>query len=95
MTFRSWHFRRQQIVAGFIVDFYCHKAGMVIEIDGPIHAKREIGDIERTKALTGSADQIASAFSAGLKSPGDTLIKLGSAGDIPYRLGEPLVDPHL
>ena len=44
--------RRQQIMAGFIVDFYCHKAGLVIEIDGPIHDKREIEDYERTKALT-------------------------------------------
>src|SRR3972149_3006786 len=31
------HFRRQQVVAGFIVDFYCHKAGLVIEVDGDIH----------------------------------------------------------
>jgi very-short-patch-repair endonuclease len=28
------HFRRQQVIAGFIVDFYCHKAGLVIELDG-------------------------------------------------------------
>ncbi len=33
----GWHFRRQQIIDGFIVDFYCHKAKLVIEIDGPIH----------------------------------------------------------
>jgi len=25
------HFRRQQVIAGFIVDFYRHKAGLVIE----------------------------------------------------------------
>jgi len=31
------HFRRQQIIAGFIVDFYCHRAGLVIELDGDIH----------------------------------------------------------
>jgi len=31
------HFRRQQIVAGYIVDFYCHGADLVIEVDGPIH----------------------------------------------------------
>ena len=31
------HFRRQQIIAGFIVDFYCHKVGLVIEVDGDIH----------------------------------------------------------
>ena len=31
------HFRRQQAIAGFIVDFYCHKAGLVVEVDGDIH----------------------------------------------------------
>jgi hypothetical protein len=30
-------FRRQQVIQGFIVDFYCHKAGLVIEVDGDIH----------------------------------------------------------
>jgi very-short-patch-repair endonuclease len=24
--------RRQQVIAGFIVDFYCHKAALVIEV---------------------------------------------------------------
>ena len=28
------HFRRQQVIAGFIVDFYCHKSALVIEVDG-------------------------------------------------------------
>ena len=28
------HFRRQQVIAGFIVDFYCHSAGLVTELDG-------------------------------------------------------------
>jgi len=31
------HFRRQQIIAGFIVDYYCHKAALVVEVDGDIH----------------------------------------------------------
>ncbi len=31
------HFRRQQIIDGFIVDFYCHSAGVVVEVDGEIH----------------------------------------------------------
>ena len=25
-------FRRQQVIAGFIVDFYCHKAALVVEV---------------------------------------------------------------
>ena len=28
---------RQRIIDGFIVDFYCHKAKLVIEIDGSQH----------------------------------------------------------
>jgi len=31
------HFRRQQIVAGYIADFYCHTAGIAIEVDGDTH----------------------------------------------------------
>ena len=30
-------FRRQQVIAGFIADFYCHQANLVVEVDGPIH----------------------------------------------------------
>ncbi len=30
-------FRRQQIIGNFIVDFYCHSKGIVIELDGSQH----------------------------------------------------------
>ena len=45
------HFRRQQIIAGFIVDFYCHEAGLVIELDGSIHVKQSVEDVKRDKVL--------------------------------------------
>jgi very-short-patch-repair endonuclease len=45
------HFRRQQIIAGFIVDFYCHKAALVIEVDGDIHDLQQEEDDKREKAL--------------------------------------------
>ena len=48
----GWHFRRQQIISGFIVDFYCHKARLVIEVDGPIHTQQPIEDAAREKALS-------------------------------------------
>lgn len=35
------HFRRQQIISGFIVDFYCHTVGLVIEVDGREHEEPE------------------------------------------------------
>ena len=47
----NWHFRRQQNIDGFIVDFYCHRAGLIIEIDGPIHKKQVIEDNERTRVF--------------------------------------------
>lgn len=47
----GWHYRRQQIIEGFIVDFYCHRAGLVIEVDGPIHARQQAADAERETIL--------------------------------------------
>lgn len=34
-------FRRQHPIRNFIVDFYCHSASLVIEIDGGVHLKEE------------------------------------------------------
>jgi very-short-patch-repair endonuclease len=47
------HFRRQQIIQGFIADFYCHKAGLVIELDGEVHEEetQKESDLMRDKAL--------------------------------------------
>ncbi|TAK31051.1 MAG: DUF559 domain-containing protein [Chloroflexota bacterium] len=45
------HFRRQQVIDGFIVDFYCHAAGLVVEIDGPIHQNQQEYDRERDAIL--------------------------------------------
>ena len=45
------HFRRQQVIAGFIVDFYCHKAGLVVEVDGDIHVIQQEEDVRREKVL--------------------------------------------
>ena len=44
-------FRRQQIIAGFIVDFYCHKAALVVEVDGDIHDLQKEEDERREKVL--------------------------------------------
>ena len=46
------HFRRQQAIAGFIVDFYCHKAGLVIEVDVDIHDLQKEEDERREKVLS-------------------------------------------
>jgi very-short-patch-repair endonuclease len=46
------HFRRQQVIVGFIVDFYCHKAALVVEVDGDIHDLQKDEDARREKVLS-------------------------------------------
>ncbi len=47
----GFHFRRQQVIDGYIVDFYCHAKGLIVEVDGPIHDQQIEYDAERTDAL--------------------------------------------
>ena len=46
-------FKRQEIIGNYIIDFYCVKTKLAIEIDGSQHYDEEglIKDTERTKAL--------------------------------------------
>ena len=46
-------FRRQYVIGNYIVDFYCHKAKLVIELDGSQHCdpKRMEYDRIRTEYL--------------------------------------------
>ena len=47
----GYHFRRQQVIAGFIVDFYCHAAGLAVELDGPVHDRQADYDRDRDRVL--------------------------------------------
>ncbi len=47
----GFHFRRQQVIDGFIVDFYCHAAGLVVELDGGIHERQGDYDAQRDRVL--------------------------------------------
>lgn len=57
-SLRMWkgeglHFRRQVPFGRYIVDFACHGAKLIIELDGSQHAKDDeiVYDAERTKFL--------------------------------------------
>lgn len=39
--FMGLKFRRQHVVEGFVVDFYCHEYKLAIEIDGGIHKEQK------------------------------------------------------
>ena len=50
---RGYKFRRQQPIGSFVVDFYCDEAGLVIEVDGPIHRYQQAADRQRQELLEG------------------------------------------
>jgi very-short-patch-repair endonuclease len=66
----GFHFRRQQVIAGFIADFYCHAAKLVLEVDGGIHKIRTAQDEEKERVFMGKGlkvlripnEQIKKAF---------------------------------
>jgi len=45
----GFKFRRQHPIADFIVDFYCHIAKLVIELDGEIHNNKEQKDYDKAR----------------------------------------------
>lgn len=51
--FMNLKFRRQHVIAPYIMDFYCHELGLVIELDGSQHGADNVieYDAERTKFL--------------------------------------------
>jgi very-short-patch-repair endonuclease len=52
------HFRRQQIIGNYVVDFYCHAAALVVELDGGIHARQIERDRERDEELVSRGMQV-------------------------------------
>ena len=47
----GYKFRRQHPIGSFIVDFYCHEARLIVEVDGESHASQEDYDAARTAWL--------------------------------------------
>jgi len=50
----GYKFRRQHPIHKFIVDFYCHKLKLIIEVDGKYHESegQKNSDLERSELLT-------------------------------------------
>ena len=44
-------FNRQKPIGNYIVDFFCSKLNLVIEVDGESHYKRQQKDLKRQKYL--------------------------------------------
>ena len=48
----GFHFRRQQVIEGYVVDFYCDTAKLAIELDGGVHQEQWKYDESRDKAIS-------------------------------------------
>lgn len=48
----GFKFRDQQVIEGFIIDFYCHSVGLIIEVDGRIHRMQQNYDTERDRSFS-------------------------------------------
>ncbi len=49
--FLNLKFRRQHLISGYIIDFYCSELNLAIEIDGPVHLRQIKEDAERQKNI--------------------------------------------
>ena len=49
--FDRFKFRRQTPIAGYIADFYCARARLIIELDGESHVGKDAYDDNRQRAL--------------------------------------------
>jgi very-short-patch-repair endonuclease len=85
-------FRRQQVIAGFIVDFYCASRRLALELDGAPHDHPDQAehDVRRTQALQKRTIQVLRLRNDQLDEP--TLLELLA----PYvqRFSSPLAPVH-
>ena len=49
--FKGLNFDRQRVIGNYIVDFYCKRLGIVLEIDGISHTLKESYDVKREEYL--------------------------------------------
>ena len=47
----GYKFRRQHAISQFVVDFYCHEAKIVIEVDGGYHLKRDQKEYDENRTV--------------------------------------------
>ena len=48
---RGYKFRRQEVIGNYIVDFVCHEAKVIVELDGDSHLGKEVYDQKRKEWL--------------------------------------------
>jgi very-short-patch-repair endonuclease len=68
----GFHFRRQQVIEGYVVDFYCASAKLAIELDGGVHQDQWKYDESRDKIISLSGVRV-------LRIPNDAMLDVDAA----------------
>ena len=53
--FNGFKFRRQQVIEGFIVDFYCEEAKLCLEVDGDVHDEPDQKEMDKHRTAVFAA----------------------------------------
>jgi type I restriction enzyme M protein len=78
--FMSLKFRRQHVVEGFVIDFYCHELKLGIEVDGGVHLKRKNYDQLRQEVIESEGISIIRITNKEIMEDKKTVLKkLGKA----------------
>ena len=60
----GYRFLRQKPILNYVLDFYCHKLKLGIEVDGDTHVEQEKYDLVRTKELEKQGIKIIRYFNS-------------------------------
>jgi very-short-patch-repair endonuclease len=71
----NFHFRRQQIIGSYIVDFYCHSANLIVEVDGSGHLDQGEYDQIRDEFLTGLGLKVLRFYNSDVLENIDTVLE--------------------
>ena len=73
--FKKHKFRRQHVIEGFVLDFYCNELKLGIEVDGGIHLKRKDYDELRQEAIESKGIYIVRVTNKEIKEDKRSVLK--------------------
>jgi very-short-patch-repair endonuclease len=78
-------FRRQHPIGPYVVDFYCHGAKLVVEVDGMSHDERMEADTEKTKYLEGQGLRVLRVLNEEVMQDLDAVAReIARLGGVPW-----------
>ena len=83
----NFKFRRQQGIGPYIVDFYCKKQNLAIEIDGAQHTEAKEYDKERTEYMETLGIKVLRFWNSEIDKDIKRVLKKIEGGFLPLRRG--------